>query len=63
VFGVNGQQRMGWKGLHSDWVWDMDWAHADRCASVSWDKTCKVWDPQTGELARVAAVALRLCRM
>jgi WD40 repeat protein len=63
VFGVDGQQRMGWKALHSDWVWDVDWVHADRCASTSDDKTCKVWHPQTGEPARGAAAALWHCEM
>jgi WD40 repeat protein len=53
VFGVDGQQRMEWKALHSSFVWDVDWAHADRCVSASNDNTCKVWDPQTGELAGV----------
>jgi WD40 repeat protein len=62
VFGVDGQQRMDWKALH-DRVWDMDWAHADRCVTASNDKTCKVWNPQTGEPARVAAAALWHCEM
>jgi WD40 repeat protein len=53
VFGVDGQQRMEWKALHSAFVYDVDWAHADRCASASNDSTCKVWHPQTGEPARV----------
>jgi WD40 repeat protein len=63
VFGVDGQQRMEWKALHSSMVNDVDWAHADRCASASDGKTCKVWDPQTGELTRVSAAVLRLCRI
>jgi hypothetical protein len=56
VFGVDGQQRMEWKALHSDSVIDVDWAHADRCVSTSEDKTCKVWRPQTGELQAVCFV-------
>jgi hypothetical protein len=63
VFGVDGQRRMEWKALHSKRVHDLDWAHADRCASAGRDKKCKIWDPQTGEPAKVAAVALRQGRI
>jgi WD40 repeat protein len=48
VFSVDGQQQMEWKALHTGRVYDVDWARADRCASASANKTCKVWQPQTG---------------
>jgi WD40 repeat protein len=55
VFGVDGQPQMEWKALHSGAVDDVDWVHSARCASASWDNTCKVWHPRTGELAKATA--------
>jgi hypothetical protein len=49
VFGVEGEQRMPWKALHREMVRDVDWVHADCCASTSLGKSCQVWRPQTGE--------------
>jgi hypothetical protein len=55
VFGVDGQQRMEWKAI-SGFVYEVDWAHADRCVSASEDKTCQVWHPQTGGFCSVGQV-------
>jgi WD40 repeat protein len=57
VSSIDGLRRDDWRSIHFKTVWDIDWAVSDQCVSASEDKTCRIWDPETGELDRFPHLA------